>query len=255
MPKKHPGPQREWIAGRHPVYEALESSDIVRRVLIAEGVKPSEILNKIESVARTKRVPVEIEPRHALDAMTSGANHQGVVAEVAPFAYREASELMDPSRNPHLILVDGVTDPVNIGSILRSAEAFGWNGLLLPRQRAAGITGTVRRVAAGAAEVVPVAQVGSPAEAILRMKRKGLSVVGLDPAGEVSYRDVDLVQPTCLVLGAEGRGLSRLVRDRCDALVSIPMTGRLASINVAVAAAVVMVEVTRDLAARHPVQR
>lgn len=232
------------IIGRHPVAEALRAGVSIEKILISPGAKQSPILQEIRELAGDAGVAVRSESRVNLDRLTGGKSHQGVVASAAPFAYHSLQDLLGLD-SPRLILLDGVTDPANLGSILRSAEAFGWSGVLVPRRRSVGVTPAVRKVAAGAAERVPVAPVGSAADAVLNLTKSGVFVVGLDPGASQDYREIDYAQPICLVVGAEGPGLSRLVRTRTDALISIPMLGRQASVNVAVAAAVVMVEVTR----------
>lgn len=232
------------IIGRHPVAEALRAGVSIQKIFVSPGAKPAPILQEIRDLATDAGIPIESEKRSNLDRLAGGKSHQGVVAKAAPFGYHPLDDLLEQG-SPHLILLDGVTDPANLGSILRSAEAFGWSGVLVPRRRSVGVTPAVRKVAAGAADRVPVALVGSAADAVLTLTKQGIWVVGLDPESKSDYREVDYDQPICLVLGAEGPGLSRLVRERADALISIPMKGRQASVNVAVAAAVVMVEVTR----------
>ena len=232
------------IIWRHPVAEALRAGVSIQKVFVAPGAKSAPILDEIRELADQAGISVTTENRFNLDRMAGGKTHQGVVAKAEPFEYRSSEELLEhPS--PHLILLDGVTDPANLGSILRSAEAFGWSGVLVPRRRSVGVTPAVRKVAAGAADRVPVALVGSAADAVLTLTKRGIFVLGMDPQAQTDYRDVDYDRPICLVVGAEGPGLSRLVRERADALIGIPMKGRQASVNVAVAAAVVMVEVTR----------
>lgn len=234
------------IFGRHPVVEALKAGVSLERLYVAQGIAAAEVIDEIVVLAKNAAVPIERVARRTLSAMVGTDAHQGVAAVALPYIYAEVDRMMK-GNIARLILLDGVTDPANLGSILRSAEAFGWTGVLVPRHRAVGVTPTVRKVAAGAAERIPIAQVGSPAEVIIRLRRNGLWVVGLDPQGPLDYREAGIDQrKVCLVLGAEGRGLSRLVRERCDAIAKIPMLGELASINVGVAAAVVMVEVTRS---------
>lgn len=232
------------IIGRHPVAEALRAGVSIQKIFISPGTKPAPVLQEIRELAGDAGISVQSESRTNLDRMAGGKTHQGVIASAASFEYQSAGDLLQQPL-PRLILLDGVTDPANLGSILRSAEAFGWTGVLVPRRRSVGVTPAVRKVAAGAAERVPVALVGSAADAVLNLTKQSIFVAGLDPEAEIDYREVDYGQPICLVVGAEGPGLSRLVRERADALIGIPMKGRQASINVAVAAAVVMVEVTR----------
>lgn len=235
----------EVVAGRHAVVEALRAGVRMERILIAPGSKPAPILDEIEHLARASHVPVEIADRPRLSAMAGPTVHQGVVAVARPFDYATPHTVLG-TRSPRLVLIDGVTDPANLGSILRSADAFGFTGLLVPKHRSVSVTPAVRKVAAGAADRVPIALVASPADAVLRVRSHGVPVVGLDPEGPSSYRSLEPGGPICLVVGAEGRGLSRLVRERCDETVHIPMQGHLASINAAVATAVVMSWIADD---------
>jgi 23S rRNA (guanosine2251-2'-O)-methyltransferase len=229
----------EIVPGRHAVLEALRAGVRLERILIAPGSKPAPILGEIEQLAWAAGIPVEVADRRRLATMARGTAHQGVVAVAGPFQYTDA-ELLLAAPAPRLVLLDGLTDPTNLGSILRSAEAFGFTGILVPRHRSVGVTPAVRKVAAGAADRVPVALVASPADTALRLKDHDIPVVGLDPAARSSYRSLEPGRAICLVVGAEGRGLSRLVRERCDQTVRIEMHGKLASLNAAVAAAVVM---------------
>jgi 23S rRNA (guanosine2251-2'-O)-methyltransferase len=229
----------EIVPGRRAVLEALRAGVRLERILIAPGSKPAPILSEIEQLAGAAGIPVEVADRRMLATMARGTAHQGVVAIAGPFVYAVAGPLLAAAA-PRLVLLDGLTDPANLGSILRSAEAFGFTGILVPRHRSVGVTPAVRKVAAGAADRVPVARMASPAETALRIKDHGVPVVGLDPTARSSYRSLEPGGPICLVVGAEGRGLSRLVRERCDQTVRIEMHGKLASLNAAVAAAVVM---------------
>ncbi len=239
--------EAEVIYGRRPVAEALRAGVCPQRLVLAQGLKPSPIVSEIEDLARRSGVPVSYEARGALSHLVPSGNHQGVVAVVEPFRYRSSETLLRAEEVSRLVLLDGVTDPANLGSILRSAEAFGWHGVLIPRRRAVGVTAAVRRVAAGAAERVPVAWVGSPAGTVTRLHGDGFLVVGLDPEAATPYGALEYGdRRLCLVAGAEGRGLGQLVRRRCDELIRIPMRGKLASLNVALAMAVVMAEIARQ---------
>jgi 23S rRNA (guanosine2251-2'-O)-methyltransferase len=229
----------EIVAGRHAVVEALRAGVRLERVLMAPGSRAAPILAEIEQLSVAAGVPVHVADRQRLDAMANGTVHQGVVAVAGPFGYAAANSLL-AAPAPRLVLLDGVTDPANLGSIFRSADAFGFTGILVPKHRSVGVTPAVRKVAAGAADRIPVAMVTSPADAVLRCQEHGILVVGLDPDATASYRSLAPGGPICLVVGAEGRGLSRLVRERCDQTVRIEMHGKLASLNAAVATAVVM---------------
>ena len=229
------------IWGRRPVLEALRSKSSVEKILVAETGADSPPIREVLKEAKDKGVPVELLDRGQLTEVAGTDRHQGVLAEVGEFAYQRLSDLIE-ARPARLLLLDGVTDPVNLGSILRSALAFGFNGVLLPRHRSVGVTAVVRKVAAGAAERVGVAQVGSPAETISRLKVSDLFVAGLDPDGAENYHEFDYPDSLCLVLGDEGKGLSRLVKERCDVTVRIPLSTGMASLNVSVAAAIVMAQ-------------
>ena len=231
----------EFIWGRRPVLEALRSKSSVEKILLAETGADSPPIREVLKEAKDKAVPVELLDRSQLTEIVGTDRHQGVVAEVGDFSYQRLSELIE-ARPSRLLLLDGVTDPVNLGSILRSALAFGFHGVLLPRHRSVGVSAVVRKVAAGAAERVGVAQIGSPAETISRLKESDVFVVGLDPDGGEKYHEFDYPDSLCLVLGAEGKGLSRLVKERCDVTVRIPLSEEMASLNVSVAAAIVMAQ-------------
>lgn len=228
------------IFGRHPVAEALKSGAPIKKILLARGMQPAPITQEIGRLAASASIPIVVDDRRRLSAIAGREEHQGVVAIVASFGYADFDGLAG-TQTARLILLDGITDPQNLGSILRSAEAFGWTGVIVPKRRAVGVNSTVRKIAAGAAERVPVAQVTSAADTVLRLSRRDVFVAGLDPAGDIDYRKLEVgAGGLCLVLGAEGKGLSRLVRERCDVTVRIPMAGSQASINVGVAGAIFM---------------
>ena len=206
---------------------------------------PADIL----ALATDRRVPVQRVSRKRLDAEARSEAPQGVLARAAPLAEADLDDLARGTarRRPFLVLVDGVTDPGNLGAILRSVDGAGGTGMVLPRHRAVHITPTAAKAAAGAIEHVPIAVVSGLASAVERLRDAGVWVVGLDDAAPQRLFDLGdtATQPIALVLGAEGAGLSRLVRQRCDVLVSIPMQGQLSSLNVAAAAALACYEVTR----------
>lgn len=233
------------VAGRRSVIELLKSGNPVVRVMVAKESAATAPLTEIRKRADDASVPVRVVPRGEIDRLATGLNHQGVVAVVGRYRYTPLERLLSRDQ-PLLLFLDGVTDPHNLGSLLRSADGAGFDGIVVPANRSAGVNTTVRKVAAGAAEVVPVARVGSLGVALEQAKQAGLWVVGLDEAAEEDLWASELLEPPlALVLGAEGRGISRGVRDRCDGLVKIPSTGRLASLNVGVAGAVAMFELAR----------
>ena len=229
-------------AGRRPV----------ERLTVVEGAHEARVY-EILTLAREAGVPVRRAPRAELHRLAEGANHQGVVAHIAAARYAEAGQLLDAlaarvgTADPPLALVlDGVADPRNLGAIIRTAECAGAHGLFVPERRAAGLTETVAKAAAGALEYVPVARVTNLARLADELKGRGVWTVGTAADAELSYTDWDWTQPCALVLGGEGEGLRRLVRERCDVLVRIPLRGHIPSLNVSVAAAVLLYEALRQ---------
>ena len=212
---------------------------------MAQELAPSAIIGRIRKRADERSVPLRTVPRAEVDRLAEGLNHQGVVAVAGRYRYVPLGELLK-TPDPVVVFLDGITDPHNLGSLLRSADGAGVGGVVIPSHRSAGVNDTVRRVSAGAAEVVSVARVGSLGAALDQARDAGLWLVGLDERGEQDIWESELIEPPVgLVLGSEDRGLGKAVRDRCDALVRIPQMGRLASLNVSVAGAITMYEVAR----------
>ncbi len=233
------------VAGRQPVLELLKAGKSVERLLIARGSHSSGPLGEIHRRARDASIPVRIVPRTEVEKAAAGLNHQGVVAFTSRFRYTPLNEIV-ARPDALVVFLDAVTDPHNLGSLLRSADGAGFHGVVVPSRRAVGVTATVRKVSAGATEVVPVARVPNLGRALDEAKQAGLWIAGLDERASEDIWTSDLLEPPLgLVLGAEGKGLSKTTAERCDALVSIPAGGRLASLNVAIAGAVVMFEVAR----------
>lgn len=231
------------IAGKRKVREVWVATDLV------EGEASSDIVNDIVDIARSVRAPVQEVNRRRLEARARSEAPQGVIAFAAPLVETDLADLIKrrPGRAPFLVAVDGVTDPGNLGAILRCCDGAGVGGVLLPRHRAVHITPTVAKAAAGAVEHVPMALVGGLPAALARIKDAGIWVIGLDDGADRDLFEIGDIatEGVCLVLGAEGAGLSRLVRERCDMIVSIPMLGRLSSLNVSAAAALATYEVAR----------
>jgi 23S rRNA (guanosine2251-2'-O)-methyltransferase len=252
-----------YIYGLSPVLEALRAGRRpVEKLLVAAGAQPSRLAELMEAAKRA-RVAVERRARRELDDLTRRANHQGVVALLALSPQASASSAASPhaSRSeyadaeailsslggpPLVVLLDNVEDPHNLGAILRSCEGAGVDGVFLPGHRAAGLSETVAKTSAGAVEYVRVARVTNLVPLIEDLKERGLWVVGLEGGTETGYTEFDLTGPLALVFGSEGKGLRRLVREKCDAVVSIPMRGQVNSLNVSVAAGVVLFEVLRQ---------
>lgn len=238
-------PQDDVVFGRRPVLELLRAERSVDKVFIAQGLAPSGVLGEIRKRAEAAGVPVRMVPKEQIDRMAGGGNHQGVAAAAGKFRYAPLRELL-AAEAAALLFLDGITDPHNLGSLLRSADSAGFHGVVLPSHRSVGVTAAVRRVAAGAADVVPVARVPNLRQAMDEAKQAGLWILGLDEKATDDIWTSDLaVPPVGLVLGAEDRGISRNVRDHCDGLVRIPHTGRIGSLNVGVAGAIAMFEVAR----------
>jgi 23S rRNA (guanosine2251-2'-O)-methyltransferase len=244
-------PEGDILVGRRPILELLKNDRPVERVFIAQGLAPSGVLGEIRKRSETAGIPVRMVPRAEVDRLAGGANHQGVAAVTGRFRYTPLEKLL-VGASPALLFLDGLTDPHNLGSLLRSADSAGFNGVVVPSHRSVGVTGAVRRVSAGAAEIMPVARVKNLAQAVDDARKAGLWILGLDAKAEQDLWSCDLTEPPLgLVLGSEDRGMSRIVRERCDGLVRIPQSGRIGSLNVAVAGAIAMFEVARkrDLSA------
>ncbi|HEY6402736.1 MAG TPA: 23S rRNA (guanosine(2251)-2'-O)-methyltransferase RlmB [Blastocatellia bacterium] len=239
------------IYGLAPALEALRARRRkIHKILIASGGRQGR-LNELIETARRAGVAVEQRDRHELDELTRHANHQGVVALVAPpdrkSMYVEADEILESmGASPLIVLLDGVEDPHNLGAILRTCECAGVDGVFIPEHRAAGLSETVAKTSAGAVEYVRVARVTNLVPLIGELKDRGLWVVGVEGGTGNIYSDFDLRVPLAIVMGSEGKGVRRLVREKCDAVVSIPMRGKINSLNVSVAAGIVLFEAVRQ---------
>lgn len=249
------------IYGLIPVLEALRAGRrALESVTIAEGAR-HERLSELLQLAKKARVPIHRVPRISLDRSDGQINHQGVIARAAAARYRDPDELLDllaakvANNDPPLALgLDGVEDPRNFGAILRTAECAGVDGVFIPERRAVGLTETVAKAAAGAVEYVPVARVTNLVRLIAQLKERNIWVVGATTEATANYTDWDWNLPTAIFLGSEGSGLHRLVRERCDSLVRIPVLGRLESLNVSVVAGILMYEALRQRAATRALQ-
>ncbi len=233
------------ICGVHAVYEALASDRLpIERIHIAREAH-SPKLKEILDLARDRGVPVRKEERAVLDRLAQGELHQGIIAISGAVSYSDFDTLFKADK-PLVVVLDGVEDPHNLGAVVRTAEACGASGIVVPERHAAPLTATVIRASAGASAYLPIVRVKNLVSAIEEMKRRGLWVVGVDPGGRQEWTGFDYKGPIALVLGGEHRGLRRLVREHCDALVRIPMLGKVASLNISVAAGVALYEVVRQ---------
>ncbi len=236
----------EVIAGRNPVIEALKGSREVERVFIAKGSEGS--VSGIASAAGERGVALDYVPRERIDAMAPGVKHQGVAARVSAYKYSEIEDIFAAAEasgeDPFIIILDGISDPHNLGAIIRTAECAGAHGIVIPKRRSASLTQTVALSAAGAVETMPVARVTNIPRTIEELQSKGVWVAAADMDGRIYY-DADLSGPIAIVIGSEGRGVGRLVKEKCDFTLSIPVYGSIDSLNASNAAAVLMYAVRR----------
>ncbi|MFD0051542.1 23S rRNA (guanosine(2251)-2'-O)-methyltransferase RlmB [Actinomycetes bacterium NPDC127524] len=237
----------EYIIGKNPVLEALRSERDINKIWVAEGSQKGQ-MQQIFSLAKETGVLVQIVPKKKIDQLAEG-NHQGVAALVAAYEYSEVDDLFavaqERNEAPFFILLDEIEDPHNLGSIMRTADAVGAHGIIIPKRRAVGLTATVAKASTGAIEYIPVARVTNMARTIDELKERAVWIVGTDAKGSDDYRSMDGKMAIGLVIGSEGKGMGRLVRDKCDFLINLPMAGRVTSLNASVAASLLMYEVYR----------
>ena len=238
------------VYGRRPVIEALRGERAVLRLWMSESQHRTPVVDAIIGEARQAGVPIGEASRQRLDELAGGGHHQGVVAEMAEVATVTLDDLLDVARQrqetPLLVVTDHLEDPQNLGSLIRSAEAAGAHGLVVPERRSVGVTPAVVRASAGATEHLAVASVVNLVRTLRDLKAAGLWIVGLDAAASQRYDLADLTVPLAIVVGSEGKGLSRLVAEQCDLRVRLPMAGRTASLNAAVAGAILLYETVRQ---------
>lgn len=245
--------ENEWIAGRNSVVEALRANMPVSGVYVAEGAERDGRLREAFKIVAERGISLLEVTRNELDRMTRGAVHQGLAAKVPAYEYAHPDELLDlaaaAKEPPLIVMLDSVTDPRNLGAVVRSAAGFGAHGVVIPERRAAGMTASAWKTSAGAAARIPVAQATNLNRQIKAYQEAGCMVVGLAADGDVSLPDLDLADgPLVVVVGSEGSGLSRLVAENCDQLVSIPMVNSLESLNAGVAASVALYAIAQKRA-------
>ncbi|MNJ43434.1 23S rRNA (guanosine(2251)-2'-O)-methyltransferase RlmB [Paenibacillus bouchesdurhonensis] len=241
---------QEWIGGKHSLLEAMRAGRTMNKIWVAEGAQ-KHLTQPIIAEAKKHGIIVQFVDKRKLDQMAPGLQHQGVVAQVAPYAYAEVDDLLKKAEErgepPFLLILDEIEDPHNLGSILRTAECTGVHGVIIPKRRSASITATVSKTSAGAVEYVPVARVTNLAQTMEQLKESGVWIVGTDVDAQQEMYDSGqvLTGAVAIVIGNENKGMGRLVREKCDVLLKLPMAGQLNSLNASVAAGVIMYEVLR----------
>lgn len=245
-----PTDETEIVLGRNPVLECLRAHAPATALYVVLGVEADERLTESVTLAADRGIPILEVPRHDLDRMSSNGLHQGIALQVPPYAYAHPDDLLaaatsdvDPAL---LVALDNISDPRNLGAIVRSVAAFAGHGVLIPQRRSASVTAVAWRTSAGAAARVQIARATNLNRTLKEWADAGVQIVGLDAEGDTTLDDLDGTGPMVVVVGSEGKGLSRLVRQNCDAVVSIPMAGPTESLNASVAAGVVLAEIARQ---------
>ena len=237
----------ELIGGKNPIVEALRSGRELNKIWIAEGLNKKGI-GEILSLANEAKIVVQAVPKRKLDGMLD-VNHQGIIASVAAYDYAELEDLFkiaaQRNEDPFFLILDELEDPHNLGSILRTADASGVHGVIIPRRRAVGLTGVVAKASTGAIEHIPVVRVNNLSQTVEDLKKKGVWIAGTDATGATDYRLMDATLPLAIIIGSEGKGMSRILKEKCDFLYKLPMVGHVTSLNASVAASLLMYEVLR----------
>lgn len=240
----------ELIWGRNPLLETLHSKRRIKRILLAEGQRDASIINTIMQEAEQRHIPVEVVPRSRLDQMSRGATHQGCIAQVEERSYVTTDQILafavEKNEAPLLLILDAIQDVNNLGSLLRTAEAAGVHGVIIPEHRAAEVNATVVKTSAGATEHLLIAQETNLTRTIEYLKKQNIWVVGLAGEAQTLYTRANLTGAMALVVGNEGKGISRLVREHCDLLIKLPMHGSINSLNAAVAGSIALYEILRQ---------
>ena len=251
-PKRREEPRElpdDVLVGRNAVTEALKSGRGINKLWIASGDREGSVA-EIAALAKERGIVVQYVERAKIEALAGGHRHQGVLAYVAPVPYAELEDILKAAEAkgeaPFLVLLDELEDPHNLGALLRTADATGVHGILIPKRRSVSLNATVAKTSAGAVEYVPVARIGNIAQTLKKLKEKGFWVAGADMDGEKAYYEADLTGPLVLVVGSEGKGMSRLTKEACDFIVCMPMVGRINSLNASVAGSILMYESMRQ---------
>lgn len=226
--------EKHWIVGKHAVHAAIKEDRPCNQLLLVDGIPIPPGLKR--------SVPVKRVHRKKLDGLAEGARHQGMALSVASQKFADLDTILEKTENPFLVVLQEITDPHNLGAILRSADATGVHAIIIPKRRAVGLTPAVAKTAAGAMETVPVVRVSNMTQTLEKLKKRGLWIVGADAGGSKNPRDACLKGPLCIVIGSEGSGLSHLVKKTCDEILSLPMGGSVSSLNASVSAGVFFYE-------------
>ena len=245
-----PVDETETVLGRNPVLECLRADAPATALYVVLGTEADERLTESVTLAADRGIPILEVPRTDLDRMSANGLHQGIALQVPPYAYAHPDDLLASATTdvqpPLLVALDNITDPRNLGAIIRSVAAFAGHGVLIPQRRSASVTAVAWRTSAGAAARVPVARATNLNRTLKEWSDAGVLIVGLDAGGDTAIDEFDGSGPVCVVVGSEGKGLSRLVRENCDQIVSIPMAGPTESLNASVAAGVLLAEIARQ---------
>lgn len=237
------------LIGRNAVIEAIRSGRGINKLLIADGDKEGSV-KEVISLAKEQGIVIQFVERSKIEGIAGGLRHQGVLAYVAPVSYSDLETILQAAETkgeaPFLLLLDELEDPHNLGALLRTADATGVHGVLIPKRRSVPLTATVAKTSAGAVEYVPVARIGNIAQTLRKLKDKGFWVAGADMDGSQNYYEADLTGPLVLVVGSEGHGMSRLTKEQCDFIVKMPMVGKINSLNASVAGSILMYESMRQ---------
>ena len=237
------------VEGRNAVLELLESGRDINKILVANGEKHGSI-HKILAIAKERKIIVTEIEKNKLNQIAQTPNNQGVIAIVPPYDYCEVEDILEEAKTkneiPFILILDGIEDPHNLGSIIRTAETAGVHGIIIPKRRAASVNSTVSKVSAGAVEYMKIARVNNINETIRNLKEQGIWICGTDMDTNIIYTKQDYKMPIAIVIGSEGFGMSRLVKENCDFLVKIPMKGKITSLNASVSAGIIMYEVVKN---------
>ncbi|MCU9594012.1 23S rRNA (guanosine(2251)-2'-O)-methyltransferase RlmB [Caldibacillus thermolactis] len=239
--------KNNYVIGKSPVLEAIKANRDINKIWIGEGSQKGA-MQPIIKAAKERKIIIQFVPKNKLDEMVEG-NHQGVIAQVSAYRYFDLDELFIRARErdeePFFLILDEIEDPHNLGSIMRTADASGVHGIIIPKRRSVGLTPTVAKTSTGAIEHIPVVRVTNIARTIDELKEKGVWIAGTDAKGTMDYREIDGTMPIALIIGSEGKGIGRLHREKCDFLLRLPMRGHVTSLNASVAAALLMYEIYR----------